>query len=169
MGEPHNRGIESTAAVARHPLHPMLVPLPIAAFIFALIADIAWLKTGRPFWGEASHWLLLTGVITGLVAAIPGIVDYLASERVRNLPAARLHGALNTFVRLLGAVNLMLRSGQGATPIFGIGIILSFATVAILGVSGWLGGELSYRHGVGVMARGADSLPDDEPAVRQGL
>jgi uncharacterized membrane protein len=169
MGQPHHRGIESTAAVARHPLHPMLVPLPIAAFIFALVADIAWLRTGRPFWGEASYWLLLSGVITGLIAAIPGIVDYMASERVRNLPTARLHGALNTLALLLGLINLLLRGGQGATPIFGIGIILSFATVAVLGVSGWLGGELSYRHGVGVMAQGADALPDDRPAVRPRL
>ncbi len=88
MGESHSRGIESTAAIARHPLHPLLVPLPIAAFIFALITDIAWLRTGRAFWGEASYWLLLTGVVTGLLAAIPGLIDYLATERVRNLPAA---------------------------------------------------------------------------------
>ncbi len=169
MGKPHSRGIESTAAIARHPLHPMLVPLPLAAFIFTLVADMAWLRTGRDFWGEAAYWLLLAGVITALIAAILGLIDYLSSERVRNLPTARLHGALNTFALLLGAINLILRGGQGATPIFGIGIMLSFATVAILGYSGWLGGELAYRHGVGVMAKGADTLPDDPPTMRQGL
>ncbi len=70
---------------------------------------------------------------------------------------------------LIGVSNFVLRKEQGAIPIFGLGTILSFATVAILAYSGWLGGELSYRHGVGVMARGADSLPDDPTPVRQGL
>lgn len=169
MGETHSRGVESTAAIARHPLHPMLVPLPIAAFIFALVTDLAWLRTGRDFWAEASSWLLLAGVLTAIVATIPGIIDYLSNERVRSLSSAKLHGLLNTVALLLGGVNLWLRLGQGATPIGGTGIMLSFATVAALAYSGWLGGELSYRHGVGVMAKGADTLPDDPPRMRQSL
>jgi uncharacterized membrane protein len=164
MGQSHSRGVESTAAIARHPLHPMLVPLPIAAFIFAFVTDLAWLATARDFWAEASYWLLLAGVLTAIVAAVPGVIDYYASERVRRLSTARVHAILNSLALLLGVVNLWMRSDQASTPILGTGFLLSLATVAVLAYSGWLGGELSYRHGVGVMPRGADDLAEDARA-----
>lgn len=159
MGHTHRRGVESTAAIARHPVHPFLVVFPIASLVGALLTDLAWLGTDDLFWGRASWWLLVVGLLTGLAAGVAGAVDYFSNRDIRALGAAKAHAIGNVTALVLVAVNLGVRL-EDSTNIEGLGVILSAATFAILGVTGWLGGELSYRHGVGVMDEGGSEPRD---------
>ncbi|WP_348270414.1 DUF2231 domain-containing protein [Microvirga sp. BSC39] len=92
MGTYHRHGVESTAAVFRHPIHPMLIPFPIASLIGALVTDIAFRVTNNVFWADVSFWLLLAGIVTGAVTAIPGMLPpstgCAASQALGSMPAA---------------------------------------------------------------------------------
>ena len=142
----------STARIATHPIHPMLVPFPIVCFIGAFVADIMYTSNGEPGWATASNWLLGVGLAFAALAAIAGLTDYLGDSRVRNLSDALKHMIANVLAVLIEAFNLLLRLGNpdfiGST-----GIYLSGLVVLILLYSGWKGGELVYRHGVGVLDR----------------
>lgn len=158
MGQEHGCGIESRAAVAGHPLHPMLVVFPVASLIGALLTDIAWLGTNDLFWPRASWWLLIVGLVTGLLAGAAGAMDYFSSVAIRRIGAAKVHAIGNVTALVLVAVNLGVRI-ENFTDVEGVGVILSAITVAILGVTGWLGGELSFRHGVGMAAQDPRTRP----------
>ncbi len=177
MGKPHRHGIESTAAVLHHPIHPMLIPFPIASLVGALVTDVVFWISANPFWAQVSFWLLAAGIVTGLVAAVPGMVDYAAIKEVRRLPSAHVHAAGNVTAVVLAGINLSLRWTDVAAGARGWGLLLSLVTVALLGVTGWLGGELSYRHRIGVIADESETAIDtvkhavhSEPArsTRQG-
>ncbi|HKG57439.1 MAG TPA: DUF2231 domain-containing protein [Candidatus Limnocylindrales bacterium] len=142
--------VPSAAAIAGHPLHPMVVPLPIGAFTFALCADLAYAATRDPFWAKASKVLIGTGIATGAVAGVLGATDFTARERVRSHQEAWLHGVGNAAALGLAAASLALRQKDEAKSIVPFGLMLSIATGTILTVTGWLGGELSYRHRIGV-------------------
>ncbi|MFL5680302.1 MAG: DUF2231 domain-containing protein [Chloroflexota bacterium] len=142
--------VPSAAAIAGHPLHPMVVPLPIGAFTFALGADIAYAATRDPFWAKASKVLIGTGIATGAVAGVLGATDFTARERIRSHQEAWLHGVGNAAALGLAAASLALRQKDEAKSIVPLGLMLSLATGTILTVTGWLGGELSYRHRIGV-------------------
>ena len=66
----------STASVAGHPLHVMLVPIPIVCFIAALVTDIAYSQTAKMLWTDMSGWLLVAGVIVSLLAGLAGLIDF---------------------------------------------------------------------------------------------
>ena len=147
-------GIASTARIAGHPIHPMLVPFPIAFLIGALLADLAFWNTRDPFWAVAGAWLVGAGVVGGALAALAGLTDFLGSRRVRALRAAWIHFLGNATAILLAILNLYLRTAAPSTAeaVLPWGLPLSAAVVAILAVTGWLGWELVYRHGVGLAA-----------------
>ena len=147
----YGKNPRSTAKIAGHPLHPMLVPLPIASFIGALVTDLAFLTTGEGGWATASNWLLGAGLVTAALAAATGLTDYMGDDRVRRIGAATRHMIANVTVVVIEAINLIVRVTDGADgQVPQLGLWLSIAAVLILGYSGWLGGELVYRHRVGV-------------------
>lgn len=149
--EPHYpAGSGTVAAIGRHPLHPMLVPLPIGFLVGALIADIAFVATGDGFWARGAFWLLIGGVITGLLAGLAGMIELLGLPRARAMTSAWIHGLGNVLALALAAVNIVVRWGDHVGAVNATGLVLSLIVVVILGVTGWIGGELSYRHGVGV-------------------
>lgn len=156
----------STAQIGGHPIHPLLIPFPIVSFIGALVTDTMWLSTQEAGWATASNWLLGAGLVTALMAAAAGFADYLGDERVRKIGAATRHMIANIVVVTLEAVNLVLRLTGGSDQIGGIGVWLSLASVVILAYSGWLGGELVYRHRVGVQQTRDDHTGDDEKLSR---
>jgi uncharacterized membrane protein len=143
-------GIKSTAAIAGHPIHPMLVPFPIASLVGALVTDIVFMITENPFWAEASRWLLLAGLITGALAAIFGLIDFVTIDKIRQHRAAWIHFLGNSLVMILALVNLFMRP-ENTVPT--TGLVISVIIALILVVTGWLGGELSYRHRIGVLPR----------------
>lgn len=145
------RGTPSTAAIARHPIHPMLVPFPIAFLVGALGSDLAFSGTADPFWARASLWLVGAGLVMGALAAIFGLIDFLTIRRVRSYKAAWIHFLGNAIALLLALWSLWLRSGDMAAAILSGGLVLSALTVLILLVTGWLGGELAYRYKIGVI------------------
>ena len=143
--------IPSTAAIAGHPIHPMLIPLPLSFLVGAFGADIGFWWTNDPFWARAALWLTGAGVVLGLLAAIPGIIDFSTKERIREHQSAWFHGIGNVVVIVLAAISWWLRLGDSAAAILPWGITLSAIITLLLVITGWLGGELSYRHKIGVM------------------
>ena len=162
MGRAHPHGVESTAAVFHHPIHPMVIAFPVAALMAAPLADLAARGSADPFWRRAGRWLLLGGLTSGLAASAVGMVDYLAIGRVRRLPSAHVHAAGNALAMLITAANLARRPRDDSRAPDRTDVGLSLATVALLGATAWLGGELSYRHGIGVIA-------DDSPTATDSL
>ena len=140
--------MRTPANVARHPIHPMLVPIPIGLWLFSLVCDVVFvLGWGGDTWRTVAFYNMVAGVIGALVAAIPGLIDMLS------LPAgpkrtAIIHMSLNLTIVALYVVNIWLRvvnPEQLRVP-----LMLSVVAVALLTVSGWLGGKLVYEHGVAV-------------------
>jgi uncharacterized membrane protein len=143
----------STASIAGHPLHPMAVPFPIAAFVGALATDIAFANTGNAFWAEASQWLLGVGVVMALLAALGGFIDFFGDARIRALPPAWRHMIGNLLLVVLQAFNFFTRIGDSADAVVPLGVALSAVGVLLLLFNGWQGWDMVYRHRVGISDR----------------
>lgn len=159
----------STAQIGGHPIHPLLIPFPIVSFIGALVTDVMWLTTGEGGWATASNWLLGIGLFTAALAAAAGLTDYLGDDRVRKIGAATKHMIANIIVVTLEAVNLVIRLTSETDQIGNLGVWLSLASVVILTYSGWLGGELVYRHRVGVQETKDEFSGYDDGHAEGGL
>jgi uncharacterized membrane protein len=140
--------LRSTAAIRGHPIHPMVVPIPIALFVSALATDILFVAQGSEGWAEASKWLLGGGLAGAVLAAVTGLTDFAGNARIRELRDAWLHMFANVTVVVIEIVNLIVRL-PNAGMAGSIGLLLSAAAVLLLLFSGWKGGELVFRHGVG--------------------
>jgi len=148
----HRDHPHSTAQIGGHPIHPMLIPFPIVCFIGTFVTDIVYTRNHDAGWATASHWLLGIGLLMAALAALAGITDYLGDERVRRLGDALKHMIANVAAVVLELVNLVFRLGNDDF-IDSTGIYLSGVVVLLLLYSGWKGGDLVYRHGVGVHDR----------------
>jgi uncharacterized membrane protein len=142
--------LQPTAQIARHPIHVMLVPVPITCFVGALITDIVYYFTAEMMWADFSAWLLVVGLIVGVLAAIAGLTDFIGNRGIRNLSAAWLHMFGNVAVLVVAFFNVLIHTRDAWTSVVPTGIILSIITVLILPVTGWLGWTMVYRHGVAV-------------------
>ena len=140
--------LRSTFAINGHPLHPMVVPIPIALFVAALVTDLLFVVDGSAGWAEASRWLLGGGLVGALLAAVGGFIDFAANSAIRDLRDAWMHLFANLTLVLIEGVNLILRLPD-RTVAGSFGLALSIAGVLVLLFSGWKGGELVFRHGVG--------------------
>ena|SRR5439155_14044750 len=139
----------SRASFMKHPIHPMLVPFPIALWIFSLISDIVYgLGWGGILWNEMAFYTMAGGIVGALAAAVPGLIDYLSMSDQQTSKIAKTHMIVNLTIVGIFIANLWLRTMFA--PGAGFPVILSVSGVTLLGVSGWLGGELVYVHGVGV-------------------
>jgi uncharacterized membrane protein len=146
-----DRNPKSTAKIAGHPIHPMLVVFPIAFLIGTLVCDLVYINGGNPAWATAALWMVGAGVITALVAAVAGFADFLGDERIRYLADAWRHMVGNLTAVTLAAISWILRVTQGAEEaVMPWGLTLSVAVALILGYTGWKGGELVFRHRVAV-------------------
>ena len=141
----------STAQIRGHPIHPMLVLFPVAFLVSTLATDIIYLATANPAWATASIWLVGTGVVTALIAALAGFADFFGESRIRQIRDAWRHMIGNLIVVTLAIVSWWLRASGGAEEaVAPWGVTLSVLTGAILLYTGWKGGELAYRYRVGV-------------------
>jgi uncharacterized membrane protein len=136
--------------IAKHPIHPMLVPIPIACFVGALLTDIAYWATAEMMWADFSAWLVTIGVIMGYLAAIVGLIDFLGNRLIRAQRPAWPHAIGNVAVLILATLNMFVHTRDAWTSVVPWGLILSAAVVAILLFTGWMGWSMVYRHGVGV-------------------
>jgi uncharacterized membrane protein len=149
--EYRDSGIVSTVAIAGHPLHPLIVTFPIAFLVGVLGTDIGYWLTGDLFWSRASVWLLGAGFVSGIVAAVTGMSDFLKIDRVRKRRAGWAHMIGNIAALSLSLISWIVRLNQGAAFIVPTGLIISFIVAAVLGLTGWYGAELIYRHKVAVI------------------
>lgn len=161
-------GTGSVAAIAGHPLHPMIVPLPIGALVLALAADVALMVTANAFWAQAAVWLLLVTLVTGVAAAIVGFIDLMSIRRARSMGIGLAHGVGNLLVLFITGANYLLRVGGTENVASDYGILLSGAAVLLTVVTGWLGGELVFRHGIGVTRRVGGPAPAEHEYLPGG-
>lgn len=151
---PHERTpVRSTARLFGHPLHPILMPFPLVFLVSAAVVDVVFLVTDDGFWADTSLWLLAAGLFTGVVAAGVGLVDFVTIERARSHRSGWVHFLGNVAVLALALVNWLLRLDDVASFVQPWGLALSVVTALLLGITGWAGGELAYRHQIGVMER----------------
>ena len=136
--------IHSRATIQGHPIHPMIIVFPIASLAGALVTDIVFATSREPFWAQASLWLIAAGVVTGAIAAVFGVIDFLGNSRIRSL---------------LAIINLLMRLNNPADSIVPLGLLISALIAVLLVVTGWFGGELVYRHKVGVDSRDIEPEP----------
>ena len=132
----------------RYPIHPMLVHFPIGFFVLSFILDLVSLAPSpRPFLVPAAFYAMLLGIITALLAAIPGFVDY--TDIRRDHPgkgAATAHMSLNLIMVAVYAINLWIRASALTEPRVGwLPLIFSFIGVSLLSASGYLGGTPGLR------------------------
>jgi uncharacterized membrane protein len=147
--------MESRAKALGHPIHQMLIPFPFGLLSTAVIFDILYLIWGNPAMVVVSYWMIIAGIIGGLIAAPFGLIDYLAIPRgTRAKSVGLVHGLGNVVVLLLFAGSWWLRYGSSRAAVpyepSTLALVLSFAGFALAGMTGWLGGELVDRLSVGV-------------------
>ena len=140
----------STVRIGGHPLHPMLVPFPIACFIGTFLTDLAYWKTATMMWANFSAWLLTVGLLASVLVVLAGLIDFLGDRRIRALRAAWVHGVGNGLVIVLSIANAFVHSRDAYTSVVPTGLTLSGLVVLILVITGWNGWTMVYRHGVGV-------------------
>jgi uncharacterized membrane protein len=142
--------MESKAKLLGHPIHPMLIVFPLGLLATAVAFDIVALASGDPSWFGISFWMIAAGIIGGLLAAVFGLIDWWAIPSGTRAKAIGLwHGVGNVVVVLLYIVSWFMRKPDPTAPRTSA-LVLSFIAVALALVTGWLGGELVDRLGVGV-------------------
>ena len=142
--------MESRAKLLGHPIHQMLIVFPLGLLAMAVIFDLLAIGLDDGYWSEIAFWMIAAGVVTGLLAAPFGFIDWLAipsATRAKRIGA--IHGLGNVVVVLLFAGSWLLRWDAPRVP-EGLALALSFLAGALALVTGWLGGELVDRLAVGV-------------------
>ena len=140
----------STASIAGHPIHPMLIPFPIAFFVGAFACDLAYWYASNATWATASIWLLGAGLVMAALAATMGLIDVLYDRQIRELTTVWWHASANVLVVLIEAASWLFRYQGGAAFVIPTGLLLSLIAVCLLLFSGWMGGKLVFQGGVGV-------------------
>jgi uncharacterized membrane protein len=140
----------STVRIARHPIHSLLVPIPIVCFVGALVTDVTYWQTANMMWADCSAWLVSVGVIMGFLAAIAGLIDFLANRRIRAQSPAWPHAIGSIVVLILATLNMFVHSRDAWTSVVPWGLALSAAVVVIMLFTAWLGRSMADRNGVGV-------------------
>ena len=151
----------SPASVAKHPIHPMLVAFPIGLWVFSLVCDIIFAAGwGGPAWHDAAFYTMAGGIVGALLAAIPGFIDLLSLSDPHVKKIGVTHMTLNLIIVVIFAIDLWLRTA-GAPRVVSP-IVLSVIGIILLLISGWLGGEMVYVHGVAVEPPSGASIPERE-------
>jgi uncharacterized membrane protein len=144
-------GVATTAKVAGHPLHPMLIPFPITLLIATFICDLAYWSTGDAFWARVAMWALGAAIVTAAAAAAAGLADFFGNSRIQAMSDAWHHMIGNVVAVVLALVSFWLRYRYGAAEaIVPWGLVLSTLIVLMLGYTGWKGGDLVYKHRIGM-------------------
>jgi uncharacterized membrane protein len=159
--------MRTPAQIAGHPIHPMLVTLPIGMWVFSLAADLISLRAGAPAtWHAAALYSMVGGIIGALAAAVAGLVDLLSLQDRDIKQVALMHMGINLVVVALYVINAWTRMNSSVSPNVSLG--LSIIAIALLLVSGWLGGKMVYEAGVAVHASDTAASSSVWTATRDG-
>ena len=151
----------SKASISGHPVHPMLVSFPIGLWITSFAADVIFYFHRNTSLLLISKFMIAAGIVGAIAAAVPGIVDWLTLTDKDVTKVANWHARLNIIALIIFAISLYFRMRAGAHWVhysMKIPFLLSFLGVVLISISGWLGGELTFKHGVGM----ASSSSKDE-------
>jgi uncharacterized membrane protein len=143
--------MKSRAAIAGHPLHPIFVTIPIGLWSFAPVCDLIYhVGWGDASWKTAAFYCIGGGLIGAVPAIITGFIDYGIVQGKSAQLVAKFHLILNAVVTLLFVSSFALRFSEFKDAFRLFPVFLSFGGAVVLGLSGWLGGELVSRFGVSV-------------------
>jgi len=161
-----SRGLPSTAAIAGHPIHPMMIPYPVTFLTGAVVTDLVAWQSRDPFWSRVSRNMLGAGIVTGLAAGAVGAIDYFTIRRARERTTGKIHAYGNPIAIGVAAASLALRRRGEAGEMPGkLAVGLAAATAALVALTGWAGAELSYRHMVGVIGENDQHDHEEKQAV----
>jgi len=144
--------MKSKASLNGHPIHPMLIPFPLALWVTSFVVDVLFYFLRHPTLLVISKFMIAAGCIGAVAAAIPGIIDWLAIKNGDVKKVANWHARLNITALVVFAISLFLRLGSYSELVgrnLTIPFLLSLVGVILISISGWLGGELAFRYGVG--------------------
>jgi uncharacterized membrane protein len=140
----------SSANLMGHPLHPILITLPIGLFAATFLFDLIFWRTGNEAFATGALWLLGAGIIAAALAAVAGLTDFLGDDRIRQISDAWQHAIGNVILVLLQLFSFYWRYRNGPGGVVPLGVLLSFIAVLLMLFTGWKGGELVFRHRVAV-------------------
>jgi uncharacterized membrane protein len=144
--------MKSKANIAGHPIHPMLIPFPLALWSTSFVVDVLLYFLRHPTLLVISKFMLAAGCLGAIAAAIVGFIDWLAIENGEAKRVANWHARLNVAALVVFAISLFLRMGSYSGLVgrrLTIPFLCSLAGVILIVISGWLGGELVFRYGMG--------------------
>jgi uncharacterized membrane protein len=142
--------MESKTKLFGHPIHPMLIVIPLGLFIGAIVFDTIFLFVGNPALPIVSFFNISFGILGGLLAAVFGFMDWQAIPlNTRAKRIAGWHGLGNVVVVLMFAVSWWLRSTNVQYTPSTVALVFSYAAIVVGALMAWLGGELVFRLGVG--------------------
>lgn len=150
MATMQTRNPVSSANIMGHPMHPILITLPIGLFVGVLLFDLIFWQTGTEMWATGALWLLGAGLIAAALAAVAGLIDFLGDRRIRALSDAWQHAIGNIIMVLIQLFSFYERYRYGTSAAVPLGLSLSFIAVLIMLFTGWKGGEMVFRHRVAV-------------------
>jgi len=146
--------MRSKFAILGHPIHPALVAIPIGLVVWTLAADIIYLARDHDrMWYDIAFWTGIAAIIGMLIAALPGFGDYFTmavKSDARDMATAHMVLNLSTLALYFVAMLLMLDSGATDGGRLALVVVLHAVGTGLLGLSGWLGGEMVYRHHLAV-------------------
>jgi uncharacterized membrane protein len=145
-----SRNPVSTANLLGHPIHPILITLPIGFFLATFIFDLIFWRTGSETWATGALWLLGVGLLGAALAAAAGVTDFIGDSRIRAISDAWQHAIGNVILVLLQLFSFYQRYRYGSSAVVPLGLSLSFIAVLLMLFTGWKGGELVFRHRVAV-------------------
>jgi nitrite reductase/ring-hydroxylating ferredoxin subunit/uncharacterized membrane protein len=142
--------MKSRAHFKSHPIHPILICFPIAFFTATFFLDIAGYFLDLQFW-RAGRYMEMAGIVSGLVAAIPGIIDYIFTVPPASSAKSRAtkHAILNVIMLILFATALIVRKDE---PVLGV-VVIELGALILMSIAGWHGGTLVHRNQIGIDTR----------------
>lgn len=149
--------MRSKASIKGHPIHPILVTFPIAFLTGSLLVDGYGVLSENTALHQTAYWMQITGVAFGLLAAIPGFIDYLFTVPPKSSGKKRA-----TFHALINVTTLAIFTGiwfyrRDTAASINVVLAMEFIGLILLGIAGWMGGTLVYRNQIGVDMRYASA------------
>ncbi len=144
--------MRSKASISGHPIHPMLIPFPLALWTTSFVVDVLFYFLRHSTLLVISKFMIAAGCLGAIAAAIPGIIDWLSIKNGDVKRVANWHARLNIAALVVFAISLFLRLGRYSELVgrrLTIPFLLSLVGVILIAISGWLGGELAFRYGIG--------------------
>jgi len=144
--------MKSKANIGGHPIHPMLIPFPLALWTTSFAVDVLFYFLRHPTLLVIAKFMIAAGCLGAIAAAIPGIIDWLAIKNGDVKRVANWHARLNVAALVVFAISLLLRMGSYSEFVgrrLTLPFLLSLVGVILILISGWLGGELVFRFGSG--------------------